>query len=191
MAEKNAPNTVTMQDGRVLDFPAKRKMHKSYNSADNGTTTVSLDFCNGESRKFVIPANLLFNFAGHGAVQKFGDEIAGISDIEDAVMAIDELILRLNKGEWTAKREASSFSGSSILARAIVEHSGKNIEAIKTFLSTKTGAEKAALRNTPAIKVIVDRLEAEKVAKNSAKVDTSDLLEQLDLLGNEEAEEAA
>jgi hypothetical protein len=117
-------------------------------------------------------------FALHGAEQKLGDEIAGLKEIDDAVMAVDELIDRLYNGEWGVKREASGMAGTSVLARALVEVTGKPIEKIKEFLKAKTQAEKIALRADARIKAVVDRLEAAKVAKGT-QVDTSALLNEL------------
>ena len=106
------------------------------------------------------------------------DETAGVSDVDDMVIYIDEMIDRLSKGEWSTKRESSPFAGASVLLRALVEASGKTPEQVKAFLTTKTPAEKTALRNSAKIKPIVDRLESEKITKAS-KVDTDALLSEL------------
>lgn len=169
--------TVTMTDGRTVDFAGKRKLLKSANEVD-GKVQVQLDFRNGETRLFTIPEGLLTKFAAHGAEQKLGDAIAGLDDIDDAVMAIDELIDRLYNGEWNVKRESTGMAGSSVLARALVEHTGKTAEAIKAFLASKSQAEKVALRNNPKIKPIVERIEAEKASRKS-DVDTDALLSEL------------
>lgn len=167
--------TVQMTDGRSVEFVGKRKMLKE---SFPETGTVRLDFRNGETRTFVIPSELKDRFATHGAEQKLGDETAGVEDVEDMVLAVDDLIERLNKGEWSVKREGGGFGGTSVLLRALVEHSGRTTEQVKAFLAGKTQAEKLALRNAPQLKPIVERLEAEKAAKGS-KVDTEALLGQL------------
>lgn len=169
--------TVTLTDGRIVDFAGKRKLLKE-SFVKDGVVYVRMDFRNGETRTFQIPSALLLKFAAHGAEQKLGDEIAGLTDIDDAVLAIDALTERLNKGEWGVTREANGMAGTSVLVRALVEHTGKTVEQIKTFLSTKTQAEKVALRNNPKVKPIVERIEAEKASKKSA-VDTDALLESL------------
>ena len=175
-------NTVTLTDGRIVDFVGKRKLLKASEVTPDGKIQTTLDFVNGETRTFTIPDALLAKFASHGAEQKLGDEIAGVDDIEDAVMAIDDLIDRLYNGEWGVARDKSGLAGASILMRALVESTGKTAEEIKKFLSDKTAAQKAALRTNPKIKPIVDRLEAEKVAKSAKKadaVDTDALLNEL------------
>ena len=180
-AEKKTPvvETITMEDGRIVDFPGKRKLQKEAQVTPEGKVQVRLDFKNGQTRLFAIPDNMQAKFAAHGAEQKLGDEIAGLEDIEDCVLAVDELIDRLYNGEWGVKRESSGLAGTSVLARALVEHTGKTAEQIKAFLGTKSQAEKVALRNNPKIKPIVERIEAEKAAKG-AKVDTDSMLGELE-----------
>ena len=175
---------VTMADGRIVTFTPKRKVAKeSFVVADEATgkTVVQtrLDFRNGETRLFTIPEALLYKFAAHGAEQKLGDEIAGLTDTEDCVLAVDELIDRLYNGEWSVKREANGMAGTSVLVRALVEHTGKTVEQIKQFLNGKSQAEKVALRNNPKIKPIVERIEAEKASKK-ANVDTDAMLGELE-----------
>lgn len=172
--------TVTMDDERIVEFTGKRKMLKE-TIIEDGVVKVRFDFVNGETRTFTIPSALILKFAGHGCEQKFGDEISGVEDVEDCIMAIDELAERLGKGDlnaWNSKREANGMAGTSVLAKALVEHSGKPIEAIKAFLATKTQAEKVALRNNAAIRPIIERLEQAKAAKKTG-VDTDALLGEL------------
>ncbi len=171
--------TVTMTDGRVVDFAGKRKLLKESSVTADGKVQVRLDFRNGETRLFTVPDALLLKFAAHGAEQKLGDEIAGLNDVEDCVLAVDELIDRLYNGEWSVKREANGMAGTSVLVRALVEYTGKTVEQIKQFLSGKSQAEKVALRNNPKIKPIVERIEAEKASKK-ANVDTDAMLGELE-----------
>lgn len=180
-AKETAIETVTMLDGRVVDFPGKRRLLKESSVTADGKVVVRFDFRNGESRTFTLPDAMLNKFAAHGAEQKFGDETAGLEDIDDAVLAIDNLMDRLNAGEWGVKREANGMAGTSILVRALVESTGKDVAVIKGFLANKSHAEKVALRGNPKIKPIVERLEAEKAAKSNAKsaVDTDALLGEL------------
>lgn len=180
MAEPTVYETVKMQDGRIVDFPGKSKMQKTASVTAEGKLQVILDFRNGESRTFTLPEELLNKFALHGAEQKLGDEIAGVKDLDDAIIAVDELIDRLYNGEWSVKREASGLAGTSVLVKAMVEFSGKPVETIKAFLKAKSHAEKVALRGSAQLKPIVDRLEAEKAAKGASKIDTDALLSGLD-----------
>lgn len=166
--------------GRLVEFTGKRKLLKD-SFVDGKGIGVRLDFVNGQSREFRLPEALIEKFAAHGAEQKLGDELAGVDDIDDCVMAIDDLIDRLYEGNWTAKREANAMAGASILAKALCEQSGKDLAVVRAYLSNKTHAEKVALRNNAAIAPIVARLEAAKNAKKKAApaVDTDSLLADL------------
>lgn len=180
VADKKATviETVKMTDERLVDFAGKRKLLKESILSADGAAQVRLDFRNGQTRMFTVPAPMLAKFAAHGAEQKLGDEIAGIEDVEDCVLAIDELIDRLYNGEWGVKRDSNGMAGTSTLLKALVEHTGKSVEQIKAFLTGKTQAEKVALRNNPKIKPLVDRIEAEKASKKSS-VDTDAMLGEL------------
>lgn len=170
--------TVTMEDGRIVEFVGKRKVLKQ-SLFEGEDVQVRMDFRNGQTRLFTIPGVMLDRFAAHGAEQKLGDELAGLEDIDDCVMAVDELIDRLYGGEWSMKKEGSGMAGTSILARALCELTGKDRETIKTFLAGKSQGEKVALRNSAKLKPIVERLEEEKASKGS-KVDTDGLLAELE-----------
>lgn len=180
-AVKKEVEVVKMSDGRQVEFVGKRKLLKEHAiDEENGNVMVRLDFRNGETRTFTVPTGLMLKFAAHGAEQKLGDETAGVQDVDDMVLYIDELIERLDRGEWSTKREGSPFAGASILMRALVEVSGKTPDQVKAFLKTKSAAEKMALRNSSKLKPVVDRLEAEKASKGS-KVDTEALLGELEM----------
>lgn len=174
---------VTMSDGRSVPFSGKRKLAKEV--LENG---VRFDFRNGETRTFTLPETLLHRLALHGAAQKIGDEAAGVDEVEDMVVAIDDIIARLSKGEWGATRAAAgSFSGASVVIRAICEATGKGVDDVKAFLQRKLDADPALTRaalyasfRNPASKTgqIIARLESEKKAKSPA-VDADALLGEL------------
>lgn len=171
---------VTMDDGRQVEFAGKRKMLKDSIINEDGSIQIRLDFVNGETRLFTLPVALVAKFAAHGAEQKLGDEIAGVVDVDDCILAIDEITDRLTAGEWGVTRAAGNgIAGTSVLARALVEHSGKDMATIKVFLQGKTQAQKIALRNNPSIQPIVLRLEAAKIRTAKDPIDTESLLADL------------
>lgn len=181
--------TVKMNDGRVVEFAGKRKLLKESLIAVDGTVQVRLDWRNGETRLFTIPSAMVGKFAAHGAEQKLGDEIAGLkdakgneADIEDCVLAVDELIENLYEGKWGTRREGNGLAGTSVLIQALVKaYDGKKtVDQIKAFLKPKTQAEKIALRNSPRFKPLVDAIEAEKAAKAGSTVDVAGLEAELD-----------
>lgn len=165
--------TVTMNDGRLVEFPGKRRLQKeSLIDTATGQVSVRMDFRNGETRTFAVPSNLLSKFAAHGAEQKLGDEISGVTDIDDAVEAVDKLTGRLAKGEWTQTGDGTAVAGESILLKAIAEVTGADKDKIRDFLKDKTPAQKQALRVSADFGAVVKRMEAEKAAKKPA-VDVS------------------
>src|ERR1700723_1293196 len=180
--------TVKMDDGREVDFAGKRDLVKNYEVDESAATVkLTLDFRNRVSRVFYPRPDLLLTFAGHGAIQKLGDELADpkLTDIDDKVAAVDALIEQLNAGQWSARREGDGFAGTSVLPKSLVELPRKESESdaeavarVKAFLKGKSQNEKLALRNSPKIKPIVERIEAEKAAKG-ASVDTDSLLAEL------------
>ena len=182
-AQKSKPevNKVKMSDGREVEFAGKRKLLKEVIITDNGVK-VRLDFVNGETRTFPVRDPYFYYAAGHGMLQKYGDETAGLDDPDDMVLAVDELDAHLAKAtsveDWNRRREGSGLGGTSVLLRALVELSGKTAEQVKEFLGSKSQQEKLALRNSAKVKPIVDRIEAEKLSK-ATKVDTDALLGEL------------
>jgi hypothetical protein len=168
---------VKMSDGRTVAFAGKRKAIKSSDFV-NGEVQVRIDFRNGETRLFTIPSSLTSQAACHGGEQKYGDSYAGVDDIEDMIAACEKVQENLAKGDWSARVEGSGIAGTSVLARALVEATGKTMEQVKAFLGGKTQADKMALRQSSKLKPIIERLEAEKVAKAS-KVDTNALFAEL------------
>ena len=170
MAEKIK---VTMEDGREVEFGAKQKLIKTAHNVE-GVISCVLDFCNGVTRTFTAPSpEMLDRLAQHGMEQKLGDEIAGIKEVDDCVLAMEGLITRLEAGEWSKQRTSNGMAGTSVLIQALVEFAGKEVAAIKEYLADKTMAQKLALRNNPKVKVIVERIEAEKAAAKAEKDPTS------------------
>lgn len=177
--------SVKMDDGRVVDFAGKRKMLKEGGITPEGKLVLRIDFRNGETRLYPLHPELINKFALHGAEQKYGDETAGLEDVDDMVLACDELHDRLYpaaegaKPEWSTKREGSGLGGTSVLAQALAKVKNVPIERVREWLKTKTPAEKVALRTkNPEVKAAVEAIEAEKASKGSP-VDTGALLAEL------------
>jgi hypothetical protein len=184
--EKVPPELVKMTDGREVEFAGKKKLIKDvvFNS-DGSLSHIQFDFRNGETLKFAPTDSTPNALAlGHGYSQKIGDETAGLTEVDDMVLAVQEIIERLEKGEWTVTREGGGMQGTSILLKALAEYGGRTIDQVKEFLKGKTQADKIALRNNDkrrnaagfTLKEIVQRLEAEKALKTS-KIDTDAMLE--------------
>lgn len=167
---KAAPETVTLLDGRTREFAGKKRLHKESIAEADGALKVRLDFRNGETRLFTLRADMIAQFALHGAEQKLGDEISSIDSIDDAVEAIDQLMQRLDAGDWTKEREGGTgMAGASILTKAMVEFSQMPVEKVREYLTTLDNKTKLALRKSAELAPIVERLEAEAAARAAAR----------------------
>lgn len=184
---------VTLTDGRKVSFPGKRKVAKetlideSKIAVDGDTLTLSagavsirMDFRNGETRTIALPLSLLAQFAGHGAEQKFGDELATSADKplteEDMVLAIDDLNAVVQSGAWGKGRAAGGggVSGAGIVVQAICEATGKDLATVKAYLQKKLDSDPALTRRAlydsfrvagTKTGVIVKRMEDAKAVK--------------------------
>lgn len=168
---------ITMTDGTIVDFPGKRQLMKE-TFVEGDRIGLKVSFRNGEQRSYYLPAALVAKAAAHGMSQKYGDEIAGLkddegkdADLDDKVLAMDQLDARVQKGEWAAERQAGT-AGLGILLRAMVKVTGKSVEGLKTFLAGKTPAQQRALRDSPKYAPVIAEMKAERDAKK-APVDTS------------------
>lgn len=164
-AKKPAPEqtTVKMEDGETRVFVGKRRMLKDYQIGEDGTVTARFDFVNGAVRTLTLsPSDALYaQAAGHGIVQKGGDEAAGDETVEDMVLHVEAILQRLASGEWGAERSAGDgFSGASVVIRAIMEakremalENGKSEEeadaigrdqtSVKAYIEKRLAADKA------------------------------------------------
>jgi hypothetical protein len=189
---------VTLTDGRKVSFPGKRKVAKETLIDESkivvdgdvvqfvtGAVSIRMDFRNGETRTIALPLALLAQFAGHGAEQKFGDELATSADKplseEDMVLAIDDLNAQIQSGNWGKARASGGggVSGASVVVQAICEATGKDLATVKAYLQKKLDSDSGLTRRAlyDSFRVagtktgeIVARLEAAKTAK-TAKVD--------------------
>lgn len=187
---------VTLTDGREVEFPKSRKTSKTIEVDEaTGTVTVRFDFVNGQTRSFsvnALPAAIQLYSAGHGIAQKLGDSYASCKEVDDMVIAVDETFEQLIKDGWRAASEpGDSAAGASIVIKAIMEATGKDIAFVKAFLQKKLDDAKAKgeklsrqdLYNSfrvPSSKTgqIIKRLEDEKLAK-STKADANALLDEM------------
>lgn len=189
--------SVVMSDGRTVKFAGKRQIDKTVMIDEaNKEVTVRFDFRNGESKSISmaeLPEVVILQTLGHGLSQKCGDEAAGVASIDDIVLGVTDMMDRLRKGEWSVTRSTGdSFSGASIVIKAICEVTGKSVEDVRAFLNGKLEGAKAkgeklsrsdlyaSFRN-PASKTgtVIERLEREARSKN-AKANADELLTEIE-----------
>lgn len=182
--------SVTMSDGRVVGFAGRKKMLKTI--SEDGLR-VRIDFVNGETRTYNVSDQMKNRLAGHGASQKIGDSAASAESVDDMVIAVDDTIANLNAGVWSTVRAAGdSFSGASVVIKAICEVTGKTVDWVKEFLNKKleTAVAKGESlsrkelydsfrrANTPTGPIIA-RLEAEAAEKKDSKVSGASLVSEM------------
>lgn len=189
--------TVTMTDGRVVEFNGKRRMLKKSGKGDDGKLYTRIDFVNGETRTFELVPALFEKAALHGFEQKLGDEVAGETNIDDMVSAIDSLGARLvaatDSTAWNMPREpGDSFSGSHIIVKAICNISGKTKDEVIAWIDKKLAtpakndkgeevkvtrqALYKALRGSKQYGPEIAKLESEKTSKAAVEVAVDDLV---------------
>lgn len=121
----------------------------------------------------------------HGLKQKLVDAAAiarnpdtgRSATIDDKFASVYEVAERLKAGAWNKTREGGEGTGgSSLLARALVQMTGKTRAAIEEFLNGKTKEERTALRKNPKVAAIIAELQA---ASRKDAVDTDSMLEAL------------
>lgn len=195
---------VAMTDGRKVSFAGKRKVVKEtvldeskivvegdVMQVQAGAISIRMDFRNGETRLMPLPLSLLARFAGHGAEQKYGDELATTADKplteEDMVLAIDDLNAQIQAGKWGAGRASSGgggVSGASIVVQAICQATGKDLATVKAYLQKKLDADEGLTRRAlydsfrvagTKTGIIIKALEEAKLAK-TAKVNADEAL---------------
>lgn len=198
---------VEMEDGRKVQFAGKRKVNKDILldegkiaiegdvvQFERGAVAVRMDFRNGSTRTLVLPPSLLAQFAGHGASQKYGDELAATAanpmTEDDMVLAIEALDTEIQKGNWGKGRGegGGGVSGASIVVQAICEATGKDLATVKAFLDKKIesteGLTRRALYDSFRVAgtktgIIIKRMEDERLAK-TAKINADKALDEIE-----------
>jgi hypothetical protein len=162
---------VTMQDGTKLEFGERTKALKQSYISEDGALVVKFAFKNGEIKEYRMAADhpLLHKAALHGLNQKFGDANASLDDVEDMLEAFDDVAAQMEKGEWNEKRGGDGLAGVSVLAKALVEFTGKSRDEVKAMLANLSAAEKQALRKAAPLVPIITQIEAERDARSSKK----------------------
>ena len=158
-------------------------------AAEVSDTTLTLTFSNGEVLTVdatSLSPDIQTAACLHGLKQKLVDAAAiarntdtgASATLEDKFNAVREVFERITApdGTWNKQARAggTSTGGSGLLLRALMELTGQSKVKIDAYLSTKSKAEKAALRASPKVAPIIARFQSEK-----ASVDTDALLDEL------------
>ena len=123
----------------------------------------------------------------HGLKQKLVDaaaisrnpETGRPASIEDKYQAVKAVYDRLLAGQWNAIREGGGATGGLLFQALCRMYEGrKTPDEIRAFLSTKTDAEKVALRKNPRVAAVIEELRVEQ--GKVADIDTDELLDELE-----------
>lgn len=163
---------ITMNNGSVIEFGEKQRMKKAHSVGADGQVTVVIDFDNGESVAVTVSPTSATGLAacGHGLSQKLGDAAAGADNTNDAFESVLEIASRLSNDQWFKVSEggtASSAKGSSELVEALVVVLGQTKDAVRTMLGQLSQGDKMALRKTPRVAEVIERLKAERAPSKS------------------------
>lgn len=195
---------VKLSDGREATFVGKRNINKDYTTnVEAGSVTATFDFRTGDTLSLTVDdLPMILELAGHGLIQKAGDEAAGVKDaagnpdVPSMVLAVDSVLTRLAdvsktiKERWFAEVAAGDgFSGASVVIRAIMEASGKDQTFVKAFLEKKLAEGKdsgltrqkmyQAYRRSEKIGAIIKRLEDEAAKASTPAIDADAQLAEL------------
>lgn len=183
-----AKSTVTMTDGRQVEFGERSKMKKEYGFAEEtGLVWCRIDFANGETVQVEVdPASEIGKLiCGHGLSQKLGDAAAGADSLEDAFESVLETAKRISNGEWTKTREgggSAGAKGSSDLVQALVVVLGQEKEVVRNMLAGLTPGDKRALWRVPEVATEIEKIKAAKTPSKTAAEKASRAAKVLDSL---------
>lgn len=133
------------------------KMQKKARVMDNGKVQIQLQFSDGELIEYILPGKLVAVAAGYGAVRKLGDLANGESDISKLKAEVSSLLANWDHGRWVNR---PPVSGTSLVMKALMEHTGKSASEVREFLAGKTMKQKADIKKLPEVAAIVARLKA-------------------------------
>lgn len=195
---------VKLSDGREATFVGKRNINKDFKVNKDGSVTATFDFRTGDTLSLTIEPNdpMMAQLAGHGLIQKGGDEAAGVKDaagnpdVPSMVLAVESVLKRLAdkskemKDRWFAEAAAGDgFSGAGVVVRALMEVTGKDAEFVKGYLERKleAGAKDGltrqkmyqAFRRSGKVAEVIARMEKEKAEKETPAIDADAALAEL------------
>lgn len=123
-----------------------------------------------------VPKEIYDRLVVHGLNAKVGDSAAGLKTESEIVTALSATIEQLKRGIFNATR---SGSGATLLAEAVAELKGIEVEAAINYLGMLDDEKLKIVEANAKVKAIVARKRAERLAKaaESAEEDDDDLPE--------------
>ena len=167
-------------------------------SVDIFNTTVTVTFANGQDLAVdvsTLTPEIQQQAMLHGIKQKLVDagalsrntETDKPASVEDKYKSVEEVHGRLLAGVWhkeRTKKADETVASKDLLARALMQMTGKDRAYVDDYLSAKTKEQRAALKKNPRVVSIVAELSAATVSNG---INTDELLGEL--IGELEQEE--
>jgi hypothetical protein len=180
------PVSVTMEDGRVVKFPPRRRSIRTIWEDAEGQLHARVDFDNGRIVSLDVPEWSIKELAARGVELTFSPLINAPDSTDQAVDNVEELVERFNSGDRSIFTKANSVPSLqvSILAQALFNYweaagKPKDLEVISRWLKEQNHSAKLKLRKSAEIKPFVDALEAQKRPVKRDDTAASALLESL------------
>ena len=159
-------------------------------SVDIFNTTVTVTFANGQDLAVdvsTLSPEMQQQAMLHGIKQKLVDagalsrntETGKPASVDDKYAAVAEVHGRLLAGVWhkeRAKKADETVASKDLLARALMQMTGKDRAYVDDYLSAKTKEQRNALKKNPRVAAIVAELSAATVSNG---INTDELLGEL------------
>lgn len=177
--KKVSSNTVTMKDGRSVDFGQRGKIKKQVEITGKGkarTVSISLDCLNGDTHtmSFGMTDPLLMEYAAHGVCQKLADSNTKATDPEDVSFGVARQITQLQEGTWVSRLDGA-VRGFTDLLEALRRIRGYDVgtsefEQLKNTLAAKDEADIKLIKTNSGIKAILAAIDSEKAIARAEKL---------------------
>ena len=158
--EKITEGKVTMANGKEIHF-GKRKVLMNVKHDENGVL-LHVAHADGEFRTHSVPTEDLGVWAAYG-LKHFAKSQA-ITSSQD----FDEKSLKWSNPLEVEPRQTKGVAPLPIES-ALVQVTGKTLEAVRAFLSAKNRKEVNALKSDPRIAPVYAALQADLLAQKAAK----------------------
>lgn len=126
---------------------------------EGGEVTLLLNYSDGTGNSYRLPPELHLRAAAHGALDKLGKLVSQTETLAGLKDAISAQFEQWNGYRWAGR--GSSQRGTSVVQKALMEHTGKSADEVRAFLKGKTMKQKNDIKRLPGVADIVARLEYE------------------------------
>lgn len=152
--------TLTFADGRTLHLDA---------------TTLS-----PEVREYAMMHGLKQKLVDAAAMSRNPDT-GRSATLDDKYRAVETVFNRIITGAWNAVRGEGGTGSGGLLFRALCRaYPAKTPETIKEYLDGKDAKQQAALRATPKIAAIIEKIKAEDAANTEPDTRADAMLDELE-----------